>query len=119
MARTFTVKAGERSRILYRFSNSLAQTYRFTAQPLAGDVSGTVEVHGSAWLFAKKPVTQPLQSENQVQKTMWDTRYNVYVTPIQDVEITLHARRGGNVFFWIILALVALAVASSMFFQAG
>ncbi len=114
MPQRFTIKAGERSRILHRFSNSLAQTYRFSARPLleAGEVSGEVEVQGSAWLFAKEPVTQPLQADNSVQKNMWDTRYSVYVTPTQDVEITLHARRGGNIFIWIILALVVSALAS-------
>jgi hypothetical protein len=83
--------AGERTRIIHRFSSSLSQTFAFDVEPVSGEgpVSGTVEVAGSRWLFSKPPVTLDLQPTMSVEKGFWDTRYSVYVTPDRDVKVTL------------------------------
>ena len=85
-----TVRKGERTKILSRFSNSLDMTYRFRAEPVspADTLSGTVEVKGSNWIFSKPPVSQPLARENEVSKGMWDTFYSVYVEPDCEVAIS-------------------------------
>jgi len=116
------IKAGQRTKIISRISNSIPATYRFEAEALsdATGLSGTVEVKGSNWLFPKAAVEQPLQPVNSVEKTMWDTFYKVYVTPQTDVRITM----AGSSFpgMGIILAiagLVVIAAASIMIFAAG
>ncbi len=89
--KTFTIPAGERTRVIHRFSSSLTQTFTLHVEPAApgGAVSGTVEVCGSRWLFAKEPVTLPLTAETSVDKGFWDTRYSVYVTPDQAVTVAV------------------------------
>ncbi len=110
-----TARAGERTRIIRRISNSVPASYRFLAEPLdAGkDVSGTVEVKGSAWLFPKAAARQKLQRENSVEKGAWDTLYSVYVIPDADVKITLSGARRPQVWIYIVLAIIVLAVVSS------
>ena len=89
------VRAGERQRVIHRFSSSLSQTFSFDTEPLAGpgSVSGTVEVKGSRWLFGKEPAVLELQPTMTVQKGFWDTLYSVFITPDQDVKVTLHRAR--------------------------
>jgi hypothetical protein len=87
----WSIRAGERVRVIHRFSSSLAQTYTLLVEPTppGGPVAGTVEVHGSRWLFPKPAVTLPLTAETTVDKGYWDTRYSVYVTPDHDVTVTI------------------------------
>lgn len=89
------VRRGERCRVIHRFSSSLSQTFSFEVEPVAGPgpVSGTVEVKGSRWLFRKDPVVLELQPTMTVRKGFWDTLYSVFVTPDQDVKVTLHRAR--------------------------
>ncbi|PLX38220.1 MAG: hypothetical protein C0606_08355 [Hyphomicrobiales bacterium] len=107
MSRTILIEAGERKRIITRFSSSLVARYRFTATPLEPDapLSGTVEVRGSAWIFPKPARTQPLEARNEVAKGFWDTIYRVEIIPDHDVMITVET----GVFerLWIPLVLAA------------
>ena len=84
------IKAGERKRVLRKFSNSMAMTYNFSAEPINPDqeVSGTVEINGSNWIFPGKPVHQKLVAENAAVKGMWNSFYSVFVTPDVDVRVT-------------------------------
>ena len=59
-----------------------------------GDVSGTLEVQGSRWLFRKDPVVMDLQPSMTVNKTYWDTLFSVYVTADQDIKVSI--RSGGR-----------------------
>ena len=110
--KTIEVKAGMRQRIIYRFSNSLKTTYHFTANPLSPEqnLSGTIEVSGSRWIFPKQPLTQNLQPQNTVNKGMWDTFYSVYVMPDCDVNITL---TGSNFPTWGIYLAIGAAIFSA------
>ncbi len=113
--KTIDVRAGERTRIIRRFSNSLNVTYPFSAEPLepSDAVSGTIEVAGSNWIFPKAPMTSALRAENSVAKGMWDTFYSVYVTPDCDVRITFDkSSLGHSVLLLALVALVAVAAAS-------
>ena len=85
------VRAGERRRIIRRFSSSLSQSFPVHAEPLtAGDrISGTVEVCGSRWLFARDPLVLDLEPDMTVEKGFWDTRYSVFVTPDVDLRVTV------------------------------
>ncbi len=105
---TIKIKAGERARIIRRFSSSIVATYKFSADPVdsCDDLSGNVEVKGSRWLFPKPAETQKLGRQNSVNKGMWDTFYSIYVVPDVDVYITLP--KFGIRSLWIYTALVVL-----------
>lgn len=105
-------KAGERQRIIHRFSNSVKTTYHFTARPLNPDLplSGNVEVAGSRWIFPKPAVTQNLLPENTVNKGMWDTFYSVYVVPDCDVNITLAPTAFSKAGIYLAIAVAIIAV---------
>lgn len=89
------VRRGERRRIIHRFSSSLSQTFAFDVEPVAGPgpVSGTVEVRGSRWLLRKDPLLIELGSSMAVRKGFWDTLFSVFITPDQDVRVTLDRPR--------------------------
>ena len=109
---TIDVKAGERKRILHRFSNAMQATYRFAAEPAgSGELSGSVEVEGSRWIFRKPAVIQPLQRDNSVEKGMWDSRYGVYVIPDNDVTITMKNSDYPKLRLSILIAMVIVGAA--------
>jgi hypothetical protein len=85
------IRAGERRRIIRRFSSSIPRTFSFDVELLSGpgEVSGTVEVAGSRWLFSKEPLQLQLGPTMVVEKGFWDTLYSVFVTPDQDVRVVL------------------------------
>jgi hypothetical protein len=87
--KTVEIQRGERRRIIRRFSSSIPRTFSFGVEALngTGEVSGTVEVAGSRWLFSKPPVLLDLEPTMVVEKGFWDTLYSVYVTPDQDVRV--------------------------------
>ena len=92
--KTIDLRAGERVRVLHRFSSSIPQTFTFGVEPLEGTmVSGTVEVCGSRWLRRTDPVVLPLAATVVVNKGFWDTIWEVFVTPDQDVQVTVHRGR--------------------------
>ena len=114
MTRKTVIKAGETVRILWRFSDSMARGYHFTARPLDGGAPrGVVAIHGSRWLMRKPEANQPLAAENMVEKGMWDTIFSIYVTPEQDTEITLTARITTPIWLWLIAGLVVVAALSA------
>ncbi len=84
------IPAGVRTRIYRRYSNSLPETIRFDAAAGTGPPTGSVEVEGPR-LRRKRPA-QPLRAENVVEKSMWDSKFSIFVTPDTDTEITLHKR---------------------------
>lgn len=88
------IRSGERCRIIRRFSNSIPQTFHFEVEPLSGpgDVSGTVEVKGSRWLFRKDTVELPLMPDMSVYKGFWDTLFSIYVSPDQDIKVSFRRR---------------------------
>lgn len=108
------IRAGERCRIIRRFSNSLSMTYSFRAESMkAGEpLSGKIEIAGSKWLFPKAPQTQALKRDNSVSKTVWDTFYSVYVTPDVDARIMLERSRILNLLPLLITAILITAVAA-------
>ncbi len=115
--KSIDIKAGQRTRIIHMFSNSIPMTLDFRAEAVrkGQQVSGEVEVRGSNWLFPKPPVVQELGEENSVEKGMWDTFYSVYVTPRNDVRIETRTTGGTQIWVFLIIALVLLAVVSSLF----
>jgi len=113
---TINLKAGEKTRIIHKFSNSLATEYTFSVQPKnpGETVSGEVEISGSSWVFPKAPVRQPLQDDNVVAKGMWDTFYSVYVTPKSDVTVSLAGGSLNSRFAYVIAAIVLVAVIAAL-----
>ncbi|MCF6327453.1 MAG: hypothetical protein L3J21_09200 [Devosiaceae bacterium] len=116
--KTIEIKAGERKRIISQFSNSLKQSHNFTAEPLGSenDPSGLIEIKGSNWLMPKDIIPLDLKRQNTVEKGAWDTFYSVYVTPKTDTKITLTSSPVKNLWLILIIALVIVAIASSLFF---
>ncbi len=113
---TVSIRAGERTRIIRKLSNSLATEYELSVQPVnpGESVSGEIEVSGSSWLFPKTPERMPLQAENIVRKGTWDTLYSVYVRPESDVIVSV---TGGSVksrFLYLIIAIVIVAVVAAV-----
>ncbi len=115
------IKAGERVKVIHMFSNSLPMDLGFSAisEQEGQKISGQVEVKGSNWLFPKEAVLQKLREENIVKKGMWDTLYSVYVIP--DIDLSIKVEKPGGVKIWLmlIIALIVVAIASSMFFSAS
>jgi hypothetical protein len=110
------IKAGERVRVIYRFSNSLQQTFDFTAKPIkTGDtVKGVIDVQGSSLLGAKPVVRQQLKTENTVSKGVWDTLYSVYVTPDVDVRIYRTRTKIGGLKYNLLVIGILLVIALSL-----
>ena len=110
------VKAGERRRIKRTRLSSVAMTYRFRAEPLEGnsEVSRTVEVKGSNWIFPKPPVIVGLETDNVVEKGTWDTFFEVTVVSDGDVRIVMEERsmRSAGVYAAIVGAIVVIILAS-------
>lgn len=120
--KTFEIKAGERERVIRKFSNSLALTYSFDVEPLdlSDVVSGVVEVVGSNWLAPKPAITKELNTSNFVEKGIWDTMYSVYVIPDVDVRVSM-AKANFNkmwplLLFGIAVTGIALAILVAMGF---
>jgi hypothetical protein len=120
VVRTIHIRAGEKKRIIFQLSNSLRQTHNFLVEKEdgRGDPSGLVEVRGSNWLFPKPAVTLDLRGENAIEKGAWDTIFSVWVTPEHDTKITITSSPVRNVWVFLIGALILLAIASSLFFNA-
>ena len=113
---TIGIKAGERKRIIRKFSSSVATAYQFSADPVdnSGDVAGIIEVKGSRWLFSKPVETQDLQRQNSVHKGMWDTFYSVYVVPDVDVNITFPRSHIAPRWMYITIAVFILILAAGL-----
>ena len=109
-----TIKAGEKTRIIRKVSNSMATKYQFSVKPVVSGqtVSGKVEIAGSSWLANKKPVMQALRSDNEVSKGMWDTFYSVYVIPDQDVVVSLSSSQLNSKMIYLVLVIAIIAFAA-------
>ncbi len=113
--RELVVAKGERQRVLHMLFDSIPQKVGFTAEPVAegGSLSGTVEVQGSRWLFRKPPSPHALAAENVFDKSMWDSRYAIYVTPDEDVRIRFETRHvRAKLLFLALGGVVVAAVAA-------
>ena len=62
----------------------------------------------------KKQAPQSLKAENVVVKSIWDSRFSIFVTPDSDTEVTLHKRVADGVprLAWILGGVVAVGVGS-------
>lgn len=112
--KTIEIKAGERTRIIHKFSNSMPANYRFDVAPkmVGGSVSGIVEISGSNWVFPKPARTQELSVSNMVDKGVMDTFYGVYVTPNEDVNVTLAGSHSSRIWIYIVIAIVVVLIAT-------
>ena len=110
----FDIPAGTRTRIYRRYSNSLPETVRFDAVAASGRLSGTIEVEGPR--LRKKQASQPLKAENVVARSIWDSKFLIFVTPDSDTEVTLHKRVADGVprLGWILGGVVAVGVLAGL-----
>ena len=103
--------AGTRTRILHILSDSVPQSVRFTAEPVAGagEPTGLVEVERSRLFAGRRTEQHPLQPQNTFQKGMFDVVYSVFVTPDEDTEIVFQSRHVRS--RWLIWVLVLVLIA--------
>ena len=111
--KTIEIKAGERKRIIHKFSNSLPANYKFDVAPkvIGGSVSGIIEISGSNWIFPKEATRQDLGETNMVDKGVMDTFYGVYVTPDEDVHVTLAGSYSSRIWIYIAIAIAVVLIA--------
>lgn len=121
MKKTVSIPAGTRQHIFRRFSSSLSQHYEIEVAPAqdGGPISGTVEVQGSNWIFVKPIEKLPLSEKVVVHAGYWDTIFNVWVIPDQDVEVTMQKVRKPMPVLLIILAAVVIAAAVALVLISG
>lgn len=120
MGKTFDIKAGTRTRILWIFSSSIPGTVRFTAAPSAdGPLTGVVELARRRW-FDMHRTNHDLHARNVFEKGMADADYRIYVTPDQDCHISFATRHMRAEIYFRILAGVfimgLLAAATALIF---
>ncbi len=110
----FDIPAGTRTRIYRRYSNSLPETIRFYASSISGAPSGIIEVEGPP--LRKKRPPQALAAQNVVDKSMWDSKFSIFVTPDADSTVTVHKRVADGVprLVWLLSGVVALAVVAAV-----
>ncbi len=111
-------RAGERTKILHIFSDSIPQQVRFAATPLmAGEpVGGTVEVVRWHW-FAKAPAeTFSPPQRTGLQQALRHIDYAVFVTPHSNVRIAFQSRHfERSRLFAILGVVVTLGVIGALF----
>ena len=113
--KTVIIKANQRKKIISKFSNSIATSYSFSAEnPNTQQFSGQIEIKGSNWIFPKPSVYQPLKADNLVSKGMWDTFFNVYVTPDRDIQITMKPSTINRLPLYLAAIAVIVATAASI-----
>lgn len=102
-------RAGERTKILHIFSDSVPQQVRFAAAPLVeGEpVGGTVEVVRWHWFVRAPAETLPLRAEQAFDKGFADMDYAIYVTSDSDVRILFRSRHFERSTLVAVLAVVA------------
>ena len=105
MSRQITIAAGERTRVFRRRFSSLPEEIEFTSS----SAGGTVERIGSRWILGRTRTEQPLAATNRLHKGYWDTFFEVFVTPLHPVVVTVRRPRLRRVL--LILALVAVVAA--------
>jgi hypothetical protein len=111
-------RAGERTKILHIFSDSIPQQVRFAASPLVeGEpLGGTVEVVRSHWFIKAPPEVSRLRAEQAFDKRFADVDYAIYVTPESDVRIAFQSRHFERRTLFAILGVVlALGVFGALF----
>jgi hypothetical protein len=105
------IRADEKTKIFSRRFSSVPMTYEFTAKPVGtGELSGEIGVEITQTLFRKKSLSIPLQVDNVVKATLWDTFMDVYITADVDVEVTMPYQRMSAK--PIMLGLVVLFIAT-------
>ena len=111
MPKSFRIKAGERVRVLWLFSDSIPATVRFTAKADGqGPLGGTVEMHRQRW-FQWHRSTHELRARNAFDKGFADGDYRIFVTPDQDCTITFETRHfRAETFFWVLAAILILGL---------
>ena len=111
--RQITIPSGQRTLVYRRRFSSIPQEIEFTSS----SAGGTVERVGSRWIFGRTRSEQPLAAANRVRKGYWDTFFEVFVTPLQPVVVTMQRPRMRRV--WLILALVVLVAAIAIIVAAA
>ena len=115
MGKTFSIRAGERQRVLWIYSSSISGQTRFTAEAADGGVlTGNVDLVRRRW-FAFETQTFPLRHHNRFDKGFTDADYRIYVTPDQDCRITFETRHfRAEILFKLLAGLVCLGLLSGL-----
>ncbi len=108
------LKAGERKRIIHRFSNNIPVRFSLKFRPTGNTaLQGTLEVHRSALLLDNKLENYPLEEQMVLETAYWDAFYSVFVTPEVDMSLELSSA-GAKWLKWLTLIAVLVAVLASL-----
>jgi len=112
--REIEIKRGRATKIFSRVCSSIPELIEFEAEPMrpGEEIHGMIEIRGSSWIIAKKPIPQPLEKSNRIKKGYMDSNFAIYVIPDVDVRITMAGSRNWRL-FWLIIALSMVAVLAS------
>ncbi len=112
--KTFHIAAGERTRIIHRWSNTIPTQFLVTVTPTsATTVVGKLEIEKSAVIIDKKAETYALENTMTLKVGYWDAFYSAYITP--EVEVTLELSSPGGLPKWVmILGLIILLLSSAL-----
>lgn len=111
--KSIAARAGERTKVLHIFSDSIPQTVRFTATPAGA--GGTVEVVRRRWFVRRPPEVHPLRAEQAFDKGFADVDYTIHVTPDRDVTIAFQSRHfERKALFWVLGGVIVLAVVAAL-----
>ena len=116
MGKTFDLKPGERTRVLWLYSSSIPGEVRFNAEADDGaDPKGKVELVVRKW-FDWKTTEFPLARRNVFPKGMSDSDYRLFVTAETPCRIEFETRHfRAEYFFKILIGMVVLAVLMPVF----
>jgi len=110
--RQLTIPAGKRTLVFRRRFSSIPQDIEFTAAAADGrSPQGTVERIGSRWILGRTATEQPLAQVNRLRKGYWDTFFEVFVTPVESVEVTVSRPRMRRAVLILALVLVVGVIA--------
>ena len=117
MTKHFNLKAGERTRVIQRFSNSIPATFLLRAKTLdeSQTLSGLIEIETSALLFDKKTSQLTLKAEQSLNKGYWDSFYSVFITPDYDIELSLSGAPLRAIHPLFIITLIIVIIALGLF----
>jgi hypothetical protein len=118
MAREVICPKDARTRILHILSDSIPQSVRFTAEPVGAEpvgaepvgaepaLAGLIEIERGGSVIGRKAEQAPLVARNEFRKSLFDSRYAVFVTPGQDTRIVFQSRHFTSRLLFIALGIV-------------
>jgi len=106
---------GERTRVLYIWSSSMPGAIRFSAETQSGNPPGGLVETSIRRILPRKTTEYPLKAKNRLTKGVFDSSYQIFVTPDEDTTITVQSWHfQARHLIWAVGILIGLAVISTL-----